>query len=78
LTGFGAQLDPNWPIRILFFTYLSAHGDYYYQSTKSDKSDLEIMMETITEHSADLENEIYEKASGENYCGDSLGSGKCF
>jgi nitrate/nitrite-specific signal transduction histidine kinase len=27
----------------------------------SDKSDLEIMVETITEHSTDLENEIYEK-----------------
>jgi nitrate/nitrite-specific signal transduction histidine kinase len=28
---------------------------------QSDKADLEIMVETITEHSTDLENEIYEK-----------------
>jgi nitrate/nitrite-specific signal transduction histidine kinase len=31
------------------------------ETLKSDKSDLEIMVETITEHSTDLENEIYEK-----------------
>ncbi|MEA5536267.1 histidine kinase [Crocosphaera sp. XPORK-15E] len=28
---------------------------------KNDKEDLEILLETITEHSTDLENEIYEK-----------------
>jgi nitrate/nitrite-specific signal transduction histidine kinase len=31
------------------------------ETLKSDKFDLEIMVETITEHSTDLENEIYEK-----------------
>ncbi len=31
------------------------------EELESDKADLEILLETITEHSTDLENEIYEK-----------------
>jgi nitrate/nitrite-specific signal transduction histidine kinase len=31
------------------------------QQLEQDKEDLEILVETITEHSTDLENEIYEK-----------------
>jgi HAMP domain-containing protein len=31
------------------------------ETLESDKADLEILLETITEHSTDLENEIYEK-----------------
>lgn len=31
------------------------------EDVKNDKADLEILLDTITEHSTDLENEIYEK-----------------
>ncbi len=42
-------------------TYSSESLQKIIESLENDKADLEILLETITEHSTDLENEIYEK-----------------